>query len=93
MKTVPVKDKNYWFDYSNGVDLEDDAIQEMVDDVIKRLTEEKDGAFAFSSTGNTFVIAMAIDDEITVIVSKNYKEATLVKTSWAPLEIGAFDND
>lgn len=61
------------FDKNDGVKLTDSKIQDMIDDVIKRLDSSK--GYSFSATGDTIVIGFKWEEEVDVYVCKNYEHA------------------
>lgn len=90
MRKLDFKDANVWFDFSDGVDVSDVYIQAMIDETVESLIDEKNGSdFSLKATGNTAVIGYRCyyetktPVEINIIVTQNYKEATLHKeTRW-----------
>ena len=61
------------FSKNDGVKLKDYEIQDMIDDVIKRL--DSPGEYSFSATGDTIVIGFRWEEEISIYVCKNYEHA------------------
>ena len=65
----------YHFGSKNGaVKIADEDIQRMAREAIKRLKERKDNSFTFEATGDSIVIALDFEDEIEVVVAKDYYE-------------------
>lgn len=61
------------FSKNDGVKLKDYEIQDMIDDVIKRL--DSPGEYSFSATRDTIVIGFRWEEEIHIYVCKNYEHA------------------
>lgn len=61
------------FHKNNGVKLTDEKIQNMIDDVVKRLNNS--GEYSFSATGDTIVIGFRWEKEINIYVCRNYEHA------------------
>lgn len=61
------------FSKNDGVKLKDSEIQDMIDDVIKRL--DAPGEYSLSATGDTIVIGFRWEEEINIYVCKNYEHA------------------
>lgn len=80
--TKPVKPGLYpesFFDFSGGMDIDNFTIQQWVNDCVDAV-KHSDGTmdYAYRGSGNTLVIAYwTDDDEITVMVAKNYKETAI----------------
>lgn len=98
---LDVNNENQWFEFGNGVHLDNDDIQQMVDEVVARLADENyTGDMAFQATGDTCVFGFrsaehesVIDDDnwfdtITIIVAQNYKEGTISRSGWEVADYG-----
>lgn len=65
-----------FYRYDNACALSDEETQKYIDDCIKRVKESQEiWDMAMSGTGDTLVIAIKGDEEITCYVAKNYYEA------------------
>lgn len=75
-----------FYSFKNGVDVEDTEVQKMIDDAINGLIEDKLDHY-MSATGNTIVIGMRYEDEVQIVVSKDYDEATILYENgiWEPV--------
>lgn len=72
-----------------GVELDDEEIQEMIDGVLEEFEKEPvPGNFHYIATGNVCVIGLFFKDEIEIIVSKNYEEASIYEEDgkWKVME-------
>lgn len=69
-------DSFYSFNENDGVtDLTNEEVQKLVDMVKRQIQQEmKVGEYTFLSQGNTVVIGFKMEDEDTIIVTKNYWE-------------------
>ena len=76
-----------FFSFGNGVRLTDAEIQEMIDDVVNSLLKSEAGDFKTTATGDTCVTGIRYEDEITIMVSRGYDEATLFLEDgkWIPV--------
>lgn len=71
-----------FYDFSGGSYINNEGVQEFVDDCVDRLIR-KDLDFTFTGTGNTMVFATWEDDDlINVVVTQDYKEASIDKEWW-----------
>lgn len=63
----------------NGVDIDNERIQEWIRKCLKEAEEsdEQYGYFLHAGTGNSAVILMAYEDEYNIIVAKNYYELSI----------------
>ena len=69
-----------FFDFANGVDIEDEQIVEWLNEVLTYLTEsERDFDMQSISSGNTTVIGFKRGDQYQFLVCKNFKEAILTE--------------
>lgn len=55
-----------------AINTKDEQVQRMIDLCVKAIKEGQD--YHFQSTGNTFVASFACEDEILVVVAKDYWE-------------------
>lgn len=89
-KGEPMNIKFYYnekdFVKNDGVKLSKERIQEMIDDVVKRL--DKPGEYSFSSTGDTIIIGFRWDKEVSIYVCKNYEhaEAWVENGNWVKMD-------
>lgn len=85
MRQIKYKGGNF-YSFREGVNLSDDKIQRMIDDVVKKLIDDQMDRYTVA-TGNAIVIGLRCDDEIQIIVSKDYDEATLFYKNgeWVPV--------
>lgn len=72
----PPKYPRDFFDFTNGVDVNNNKIQEWIDDCVNHLRNNKSDTYSFVSSGNTFVFSFKSegDNEIVTIVAKKYSE-------------------
>ena len=69
-------------DFSGGFHLSDERVQEYVDQCVDSLIKN-DMDYTFTGTGDTMVFATWEDeDAVNVVVTQNYKEATINKEWW-----------
>lgn len=65
-----------FYHFGNAYSLSDEATQKFIDDCVKRVKKSKEvWDMAMSGTGDTLVIVIKNDEEITCYVAKNYYEA------------------
>jgi hypothetical protein len=69
----------HFYHFSDGVDINNERIQEWVRNCLKQAEEagEQYGYFLHTGTGNTAVILMVYEDEYNIIVAKNYYELSI----------------
>lgn len=82
-----------FLDNSDGKHLSDEIVQKMIDDTVMALTtSKKEIDFHCQETGDTMVVGFKFlkDNEIYILVSQNYMEASLVTydggKTWEPVE-------
>jgi len=81
----------YFTSSTDGVRVKDEAVQEMIDEVIKRLKSSKEN-FDFGSvaTGDSIIWGVKSDGQIDVYFSRDYKEACLLYNEatgkWEPVD-------
>lgn len=61
----------------HSVPIEDEEINKWIKDIADRVKIDSDPTFYKSETGDSIVIALVYDDEVTYYVAKNYYELTL----------------
>lgn len=84
---IQIKYNNdYFYSFKDGVHLNNDEIQNMIDEVVDNLITYNDD-YHILSTGDTVVIGIKYSDEMQIIVSQDYDEATLFleNNEWVPV--------
>ena len=66
-----------FYHFGSGKKISDKDIQEMVNKVVDNIKKADVGDFYTMATGDTMVIALKYEDNIDVIVAKDYWEDTL----------------
>ena len=69
----------HFYNFGNGVDIDNERIQEWVRNCLKKAEESEEpyGYFLHTGTGNSVVILMVYEDEYNIIVAKNYYELSI----------------
>lgn len=77
----------YFDDNSNAVHVDDEDVQRMIDEVVKKLVESKEeGDFRSQATGDTLVAGFKCEEEIEIMVTQNYSHACLLKDKYGNYE-------
>ena len=66
-----------FYHFDSGKKISDKNIQEMVNKVVDNIKKAEVGDFHIMATGDTMVVALKYEDNIDVIVAKDYWEDTL----------------
>lgn len=66
-----------FYHFGSGKKISDKDIQEMVNKVVDNIKKADVGDFYVMATGDTMVVALKYEDNIDVIVAKDYWEDTL----------------
>ena len=64
--------------FSDGKKISDKDIQGMVNEVVDNIKKADVGEFYIMTTGDTVVVALKYEDNIDIIVAKDYWEDTLI---------------
>ena len=69
----------HFYHFGNGVDINNERIQEWVRECLKTAEESDEpyGYFVHTGSGNAAVILMAYEDEYNIIVAQNYYELSI----------------
>lgn len=83
-KIKPTFPKTFWGYKENAVNCSNEEIQNFVDYVVKNLTSENSnvGDYSITGSGNTIVIGLKYEDEISIYVCKNYWEETIFPSDY-----------
>ena len=66
-----------FYHFGSGKKISDKNIQEMVNKVVDNIKKADVGDFYVTATGDTMVVALKYEDNIDIIVAKDYWEDTL----------------
>ena len=66
-----------FYHFGSGKKISDKNIQEMVNKVVDNIKRADVGDFYVTATGDTMVVALKYEDNIDIIVAKDYWEDTL----------------
>jgi len=64
-----------FFDFSSGVPLDDETVQDMVNRNFDYLNENPEETFTTISSGNVIVISYKVENRVVTIVSTKYMES------------------
>ena len=67
-----------FYHFGSGKKNSDKNIQEMVNKVVDNIKRADVGNFYVTTTGDTMVVALKYEDDIDIIVAKDYWEDTLI---------------
>ena len=76
-RIMPPTFPRIFFHFGDGTKISDKDTQEMVNKVVNNIKTAEVGDFYDISTGDTMVVALKYEDNIDVIVAKDYWEDTL----------------
>ena len=65
--------------FREGVDIQDTEIDEWVRECITKLENDSELCYAYTGSGNTFVIVFSHEDEYYIVVTKNYFDTSIDK--------------
>lgn len=74
MNKYNVSYPNNFYDFSNGVDVSNDTINEWIDELLNKIDNEEVGDFLSIGSGNTEVYVHKMEDGVRVNVTKGYAE-------------------
>ena len=77
-RVVPPTFPQTFFHCGDGAKISDKDIQKMVNEAVDNIKTAKTGEFYTIATGDTNVIALKYEDDIDIIVAKDYWEDSLI---------------
>lgn len=76
---IPKYNTEDFYNFAYGVDVHNDEINQWISDGMDYIKNNPKEAYYSIGSGNTTVIILNLLDEYSVIVTKNYQEATIYK--------------
>lgn len=76
---IPKYNTEDFYNFANGVDIDNNEINQWIADGLDYINNNDKEAYYSIGSGNTTAIILNLLDEYSVIVTKNYQEATIYK--------------
>lgn len=67
----------HFYKFGDAAPIEDERVQEAIRNLLKQMEESDVEDYLYWATGDSMVIVMNLDDEIQVVVAKDYYECSI----------------